>query len=126
LFYFNDLCKLPESLLRFDITAIFGRNQLENALQAPREPIRCPVQEPAELDLGKPCSSSAIGCSATQHKKAEDQKHRPYFLGMAVKDLERLEIITDYCQAPYCYWLAQKRLQAVLEMEVWQSWQAND
>jgi len=39
LFYFNDLCKLPESLLRFDITAIFGRKQLENALQAPREPI---------------------------------------------------------------------------------------
>ncbi len=30
-----------------------------------------------------------------QHKKAEDQKHRPYFLGLAIKNLERLEIITD-------------------------------
>jgi len=69
LFNFNDFCKLPESLLRFDITAIFGRNQLENALQAPREPIRCPVQEPAELDLGKPCSSPAIGCSARSIKR---------------------------------------------------------
>ena len=27
LFYFNDLCKLPESLPRFDFIAIFGRNQ---------------------------------------------------------------------------------------------------
>ena len=30
LFYFNDLCKLPESLLRFDITAIIkGMDKLK-------------------------------------------------------------------------------------------------
>ena len=34
------------------------------------------------------------------------QQHRPYFLGLVIKNLERLEIITDYCKAPYCYWLA--------------------
>jgi len=73
-------------LLRFDITAIFGRKQLENTLQAPREPICCPVQEPAELDLGKPGSSPATDRPATQHQTAQNNKDRPHLLGLAVKE----------------------------------------
>jgi hypothetical protein len=47
-------------------------------------------------------------------------------MGLAVKNLERLEIIADYRQALYGYKLAQKRLQVLMEMEISKSRQADD
>ena len=51
-------------------------------------------------------------------KKAEDQEPRPHLLDLAVKILEQLESITDCCHPPFCYCLAQERIQVLLETEI--------
>ena len=58
-------------------------------------------------------------------KQAKDQKQRPHLLDLAVKILGQLEIVTDYRQTPYCHWLAQERLQVLLETEISKSRQAD-
>jgi len=106
--------------------AILGGSNIEDTYPPYHWVPKARIQKQLWHSPWKPCSPATIGCSATQYEEVEDHKHGSYLMGLAVKNLERLEIIADYRQALYGYKLAQKRLQVLMEMEISKSRQADD